>query len=165
MSYLTIKEDNTYLVNNKVPINIINYVKEINKIEYKLEDISFIDDFIKLVHRKDFCIHHSMLQKYGILSLKDTTDVKRLLNRHKFAINIDYIVTETVEPPPISEGFLNFKKFYSFLYFLYNIYNIMINYKYNKYKNKYKYKKYKDQTGGVFGDPLEKVPPPSQYGI
>ena len=94
MSYSTIKEYNTYLVNNKVPINIINYVKEINNIEYKLEDISFIDDFIKLVHRKDFCIHHSMLQKHKILALKESTNhVKRLLDRHKFKENIDYLVT------------------------------------------------------------------------
>ena len=94
MSYSKIKEYNTYLVDNKVPINIINYVKEINKIEYKLEDISFIDDFIKLVHRKDFCIHHSMLQKHKILSLKENTNhVKRLLDNNEFEKNIDYLVT------------------------------------------------------------------------
>ena len=95
MSYSTIKEYNTYLVDNKVPINIINYVKEINKIEYKLEDISFIDDFIKLVHRKDFCIHHSMLQKHKILSLKGSTNhVKKLLENNNFEENIDYTVTQ-----------------------------------------------------------------------
>ena len=95
MSYLKIKEYNTYLVDNKVPINIINYVKEINKIEYKLEDINFIDDFIKLVHRKDFCIHHSMLQKYGVLALKESTNhVKRLLDHNDFEENTDYTVTQ-----------------------------------------------------------------------
>ena len=90
MSYSKIEEYNTSLVNSEIPINIIDYVKKVNELECKISDISFIDDFIKLVDRKDFCIHHSMLQTYGVLSIKDTADVKRLLNRHKFEKNIDY---------------------------------------------------------------------------
>ena len=90
MSYLKIEEYNISLVNSEIPINIIDYVKKVNELECKINDISFIDDFIKLINRKDFCIHHSMLQTYGVLSIKDTADVKRLLNRHKFEKNIDY---------------------------------------------------------------------------
>ena len=92
MSYLTIEEYNTSLVNNKEDIDIMDYIKVINKLEYNI-DISFIDEFIKLVHRKDFCIHHNMLQKYGVLALKDSTkDVKRLLEQNDFKENKDYTV-------------------------------------------------------------------------
>ena len=58
-----------YLVDYQVNINIIEFVKEINKIKYKI-DISFIDEFIELVSKDDCCIHHNMLQKYGIYNLK-----------------------------------------------------------------------------------------------
>ena len=49
MTYTTIKEYNSYLVENQVNINIINYVKEI---KYKI-DIIFIDEFIELVNKDD----------------------------------------------------------------------------------------------------------------
>jgi len=55
MSYTTIEEYNNYLVENQININIIKYIKEINKIEFKIE-LNFIDDFIKLVSKKEFCI-------------------------------------------------------------------------------------------------------------
>ena len=42
--YKTIEEYNTYLVENQVNINIIDYVKEVNKLEFNI-DISFIDEF------------------------------------------------------------------------------------------------------------------------
>ena len=66
MSYLKIEEYNISLVNSEIPINIIDYVKKVNELECKINNISFIDDFIKLVDRKDLCIHHSMLQTYGV---------------------------------------------------------------------------------------------------
>ena len=65
MSFTTIEEYNNYLVKNKTDINIIEYVKEINKLTFKI-NISFIDDFIELVNKDTFCIHHSMLKKYNV---------------------------------------------------------------------------------------------------
>ena len=92
MSYSTIEEYNTSLVNNKEDIPIMDYIKVINKLEYNI-DISFIDEFIKLVHRKDFCIHHDMLQKYGVLTKIDTTNnIKRILKQNNFKENKDYTV-------------------------------------------------------------------------
>ena len=67
-SYTTINEYNTYLVENQVNINIIEYVKEVNKLEYNI-NIKFIDEFIELVSKDNCCIHHIMLQNYGIISL------------------------------------------------------------------------------------------------
>ena len=90
MSYTTIEEYNNYLVENQVNINIIEYVKEINKLEFKI-DISFIDEFIELVSKNECCIHHNMLQKYGIISLnKGTTDIKRILEQNDFIENDDF---------------------------------------------------------------------------
>jgi hypothetical protein len=53
--YNTILEYNIYLVNNKININIIEYVKEVNKLKYNI-DIDFIDEFIELVSKDDCCI-------------------------------------------------------------------------------------------------------------
>ena len=84
MSYLTIEEYNTSLVNNKEDIFIMNYIKVINKLEYNI-DIGFINEFIKLVYRKDCCIYHDMLQKYSILiKINNTQHVKVLLDQNNF---------------------------------------------------------------------------------
>ena len=60
---------NNDLVEAKRNINIIDYVKEINKLSYKI-DIDFIDEFIELVEKDQCCIHHNILLKYGISTLK-----------------------------------------------------------------------------------------------
>jgi hypothetical protein len=65
---MKIQEYNSNLIENQITINIIDYVKEVNKLSYNI-DISFIDEFIELVDKNDFCIHHDMLVKYGILKL------------------------------------------------------------------------------------------------
>ena len=90
MEYTTIKEYNTYLVENQVNVNIIEYVKEVNKLKFKI-NILFIDDFIELVSKNECCIHHDMLQTYGIISLKGTTnDIKRILEQNEFIENEDF---------------------------------------------------------------------------
>jgi hypothetical protein len=90
MLYKTIEEYNTYLIDNQININIIDYVKEVNKFEFKI-DINFIDEFIELVSKNECCIHHDMIQKYGILTLKKgTTDIKNLINQNNFEENKDY---------------------------------------------------------------------------
>jgi len=97
MQYVTIKEYNTYLVEHQININIIEYVKEVNKLEFKI-DISFIDEFIELVSKNECCIHHNMLQKYDIISLnKGTTDIKRLLEQNHFIENKDFNLRNVAE--------------------------------------------------------------------
>jgi hypothetical protein len=94
----TIEEFNQYLIDNKFNPNIIEYVKELNKIKYKI-DISFIDEFIELVNKDDFCIHHDMLQKYGVITLKKgTTDIKRLFEQYELIENEDYRLRNIAEP-------------------------------------------------------------------
>ena len=57
MSFMTIEEYNNHLVKNKSNVDIIEYVKEINKLTFNI-DISFVDDFIKLVD-SDTCLYSS----------------------------------------------------------------------------------------------------------
>ena len=100
MSYTTINEYNTYLVENQVNINIIDYVKEVNKIKYKI-DISFIDEFIELVSKDNCCIHHNMLQKYEIISLnKGSSNIKRLLEQNEFIDKEDFDLLNVEEVRP-----------------------------------------------------------------
>ena len=81
---------NNDLVESKRNINIINYVKEVNILSYNI-DIDFIDEFIELVNKDDCCIHHNLLQKYGILSLKEGTHhIKRIFEQYDFIENEDF---------------------------------------------------------------------------
>jgi len=97
MAYTTIIEYNSYLVENQVNINIIDYVKEINKIKYKI-DITFIDEFIELVNKDECCIHHNMLEKYGICNIKGgSKDIKRILEQNEFIENEDYNLSKVAE--------------------------------------------------------------------
>jgi len=97
MAYTTIEEYNTYLVENQINVNIIDFVKEVNKLEFKI-DISFIDEFIELVSKNECCIHHNMLQKYGILTLKEGTHhIKRIFEQYEFKENEDYLLAKVGE--------------------------------------------------------------------
>ena len=89
MSFTTIEEYNNYLAEKKFNIDIIEYIKEINKLgEYNI-DISFFDEFIKLVDENTCCIHPSMLQQYGIPKLSE----------HNFIDNKKYQLGKFDESP------------------------------------------------------------------
>ena len=97
MTYKSIDEYNSYLVDNQININIIDYVKEVNKLEFKI-DISFIDEFIELVSKNECCIHHNMLEKYEILKLnKGTYNVKIMLNQNNFIENKEYLIQNVLD--------------------------------------------------------------------
>ena len=90
MSYTTIEEYNNYLVIKKKNVNIIEYVKEINELTFKI-DISFMNDFIELVYKDTFCIHHSMLKKYGVSNLTGgSSEVNVIMKQYGFIIDKDY---------------------------------------------------------------------------
>ena len=100
MSYTTIEEYNNHLVKNKSNVDIIEYVKEINKLTFNI-DISFIDDFIKLVESDTCCIHHSMLKKYEVSNLTaGSSHVIRLMKQNGFINKKDYRLTKLGESAP-----------------------------------------------------------------
>jgi len=90
VQYTTIEKYISYLIENQININIIDFVKEINKLKYNI-DISFIDEFIELISKDECCIHHDMLQKYGISSLNSTTnDIKKMLIQNELIETEDF---------------------------------------------------------------------------
>jgi len=93
MANILIEKFNNQLLEEQRTINIIDYVKEVNNLYYKI-DISFIDEFINLFSKDECCIYHDKLQKYGILKIYNgTTNIKRLLiDQNLFQENIDFRV-------------------------------------------------------------------------
>ena len=89
MTQQEIQAYNKKLVNEIEVVTIIEYVKNLNDKFYHI-DISFIDDFIELVDKEGFIINHDMLQKYQVLKIKDTHDIKRLLEQYEFIEDQDY---------------------------------------------------------------------------
>ena len=88
---------NNSLVDSKTIINIIDYVKAINKLKYNI-DIDFIDEFIELVDKDECCIHHDMLKKYKVLQLtKGTTDIKNLIKQYELIENEDFRLRKVSE--------------------------------------------------------------------
>jgi len=81
-SEMQIQNFNQKLIEENIDINIIDYVKLLNDQFYNI-DISFINDFISLVGKNECCIHHDMLEKYGVLTLTGgTTNVKRIIDQN-----------------------------------------------------------------------------------
>ena len=109
MSYTTIEEYNNDLVQNKSKVNIIKYVKEINKLTFKI-DISFIDDFIELVDKDTCCIHHSMLKKYKVSNLTGgSSEVIVIMEQYGFINGKDYKLRNV---PEFNGGRGNKKEYY-----------------------------------------------------
>ena len=94
-SKMQIQNFNQKLIDENVDINIIDYVKLLNNESYHL-DISFIDDFICLIDKVEFCISHDMLYKYGVLSDHNTTHVKRMMEQYNFIEGIDFLVKTNI---------------------------------------------------------------------
>ena len=95
---------NENLVSNGKQMDIVEYIKTINNVFYNY-DISdeFIDEFIGLVDKNDFVIHHQMLYKYGVLKDHNTTNhILRLLvnQRYKYIEGIHFIRKENSRYQP-----------------------------------------------------------------
>ena len=91
MAQQQIQEFNEQLVGADENITIIDYIQKVAKKFYDQIEISFMQDFMEIVGKEDFCIHHEMLIKYGTLAEgTDAYNIQRLLNQYKFKINVDY---------------------------------------------------------------------------
>jgi hypothetical protein len=88
-AYTNAKEYNTYLVNNDIDINIINYVKEVNDLIYNI-DISFIDKFLDLVEKDEICIPHEYLIKYSVITTERSNNVLQMFDQFDAIENVDY---------------------------------------------------------------------------
>ena len=77
-----IQKFNETLVEECVEYTIIQYIKYINELFYHYDINNFIDEMILLIGIDGFPIHHDMLEKYEVLSLKSGSGhVKRLIEQ------------------------------------------------------------------------------------
>ena len=91
-SKMQIQNFNQKIIDENAEITIIDYVKLLNYEVYHI-DITFIDDLLLSIDNTDqFCIHHELLYKYGVLFGCNTNDVKTLLCQHGFLENESYKV-------------------------------------------------------------------------
>ena len=170
MSISSIEEYNDYLIKNKIVAPILEYVKDVNDIIYNIE-IDFIEELLDLVIKDECCIHHNMLVKYGILTLKSgTTDIKNVIKQYEFN-DKDYLVRKVSEQLKSGTKYkneyyfhpnafklclmrsLNTKKYAKYYILLevcikyYNDYQILLKEKYNmELKNKIKMIKKENMT-------------------
>ena len=87
----TIQQFNEFLVKENIDLTIVEYVIELNEKFYDI-DISFINEFMELIHKDKFIIHHNMLNKYGILKVDDNIGhVTRLFEQYDFKEDVEYI--------------------------------------------------------------------------
>ena len=97
MSISSIEEYNDYLIKNKIIVPILKYVKDVNEIKYNI-DIDFIEELLELVIKDECCIHHNMLVKYGISTLKaGSKDVRRIIEQYEFINDQDYLLSNVAE--------------------------------------------------------------------
>ena len=65
-------------------------MKKLNDKFYNI-DISFIDDFLEIVDKDDFCIHHEMLVKYGASQMSSgSKDIKKIMEQNFFVEDEEY---------------------------------------------------------------------------
>ena len=101
---LIIKYSNMKLVTFLKTHTLINakLIKDINSMQEDYNDfIEFIDEFLELVSKNECRIHHNLIQKYGVLSLKSGSfDIKKLIKQNEFEENKDYVVINVKELRP-----------------------------------------------------------------
>jgi ElaB/YqjD/DUF883 family membrane-anchored ribosome-binding protein len=112
MTYKSVEEYNNYLVDNQIQIDIINYVKEVNKINFNI-DLSFINEFLELINKNKCCIHHNMLKKYGVIKDGNTSSIiKRLLEQYEMKEHQDFELYNVVQPNINGRGVIKSNEYY-----------------------------------------------------
>ena len=86
---------NDFLIkNNKINLTIIEYLEDINNKFYHI-DLSFMEEFMELVDRDDFCISHDYLIKYKVSAENsDSYNILRLLTSRGLNEAKDYLLLQ-----------------------------------------------------------------------
>ena len=87
-----------YLITNNIIITLIDFVKELNRLCENI-DISFIDELLDLVDKKEICISHDLLKKYGVVTTNRSNDILNMLNEYKAVENKDYLLRNVSQNP------------------------------------------------------------------
>jgi hypothetical protein len=92
--FKTLNDFNEHLVNNNVLIDLAEYIENTNKGHFKC-DISFMKDFMTLVHETGFVIRHSRLQTTGVIAQDvSSSRIKDCLQSNFLVEGIDYNLLE-----------------------------------------------------------------------
>ena len=85
-----IQKFNQTLVDENIEYTIIQCTKYINELFYHYDINNFIDEMMSLIGVDGFPIHHDMLEKYEVLSLKSGSGhVKQLIEQNDFIDHVD----------------------------------------------------------------------------
>ena len=111
--FKTITEFNTYLSDKLRNVKLNEYFNLIQNEFYSSLDISFMDYFLELIHKKDeICIEHQKLIEYGIIKTKNSNDIKDCLSKFNAIENIDFecLTTESSAVKRVGRGGSNGNK-------------------------------------------------------
>jgi len=90
--FKTLNDFNEHLVNNNVLIDLSEYIENTNKGHFKC-DISFMKDFMNLVHETGFVIRHSRLQTTGVIAQDvSSNNIKKCLESNFLVEGVDYLL-------------------------------------------------------------------------
>lgn len=105
MSYINpIKELNDMLSKTQSNYSLFEYIKRVNKLHEEPIELSFMEELLSYVTRKDCCLPHILLVKYGVISGKNTNkisfNVRELLKQYNFIEDKDYLRLEVQAQVP-----------------------------------------------------------------
>jgi len=87
-----------YLITNNITISLLDFVKELNS-QCENIDISFIDELLYLVGKKEICISYDLLKKYGVVTTNRSNNVLQMLEDFGAVENKDYLLLNVQQNP------------------------------------------------------------------
>jgi len=79
------------LIETEEKLSLEDFFKNIHQKFYSDYDISFMEYFLELTTREgEFVVHHEKLIEYGVMTSKQSSDVRVKLNALELVENIDY---------------------------------------------------------------------------
>jgi hypothetical protein len=89
------------LVESETKISLNDFFRTIHARFYPTQDISFMEYFLELTeHEGEFIVHHNKLVEYGVMSSKQSADVKVKLDVLGLVKNEDYQLRDISELRP-----------------------------------------------------------------
>ena len=99
--FSSIHKYNDWLVENKTLLPIRQYISNVQSMFYPNVDISFMEKFMSLVERNDFCIPQEMLQEYRVLNnIERSNTIKLCLEGNLLVEDEDYRLHNVMQPVP-----------------------------------------------------------------
>ena len=96
-SFNNYEEYNYYLITNNIQITIKDYIKYLAINIYNV-NVSFMDDLISLLIKKEIHIHHSKLEEYGVITPENNSNnINRIIKRNGLEKERDWKIFATTQ--------------------------------------------------------------------